>query len=228
MSNPQTSPLIPVGPTIPVDSLVLREAADAASSNRGARVWCLMQDGGVCIQPVQTSPDSFAVTTSYVGNRPRPPVSAAGMTAGTDGSVDLLKIYEEDGSWTSADAVFWTEAAVEKFVFPYYASKMQWDAPTFLSVMAEAWYGHVPGTINPAPVILEEPLPFAIVHIPRSDYAAMTVAELTELTTEQEEPETDAQETKNEDLMLLTWIEEERRVKSVRMSDLMRQRRGAA
>jgi len=71
------------------------------------------------------------------------------------------------------DAVFWSEAAVEKFVFPYYASKSLWMAPVVLDALAKAWYGFVPGDGSSANVAPDE-IPFAIAHLPGSDYVPLT------------------------------------------------------
>ena len=60
------------------------------------------------------------------------------------------------------DAVFWSESAVEKFLFPYYASKGMWRAAQLLTALSESWYK----TRETDP----EKIPFAIAHLPDSQY----------------------------------------------------------
>lgn len=45
----------------------------------------------------------------------------------------------------NADAVFWSTAAVQKFVLPYYASCMGYGAAARLATLEKAWNGDVPG-----------------------------------------------------------------------------------
>lgn len=77
---------------------------------------------------------------------------------------------------TQYDALFWSESAVEKFLFPYYASKYQWSAAEWLTAMSQAWYGFVPGMASGEPQeevsdSFGEAAPMAMIHYPRSDYA---------------------------------------------------------
>jgi hypothetical protein len=98
-----------------------------------------------------------------------------------------VSLQLEDGELESLsryDAVFWSEASVEKFVLPYYASKCQWSAAMVLTELTKQFYGYVP---NPAadnrPRVAAdeaeerdadlEVYPFAIGHLPRSDYAEL-------------------------------------------------------
>lgn len=71
-------------------------------------------------------------------------------------------------SLASYDAVFWSEAAVEKFVIPYYASKSLWMAAHVLTGLSRLWYGFVPGEGSAGEST--EPIPFALAHLPTSDY----------------------------------------------------------
>ncbi|HEX7239826.1 MAG TPA: hypothetical protein VF263_06145 [Longimicrobiaceae bacterium] len=75
----------------------------------------------------------------------------------------------EPESLNQYDAVFWSEASVEKFIFPYYASKCQWAAAHVLSVISQIFYGYVPDE-NRSNAVLAEEVPFAIAHLPRSEY----------------------------------------------------------
>ncbi|HEX8211695.1 MAG TPA: hypothetical protein VF584_16090 [Longimicrobium sp.] len=76
------------------------------------------------------------------------------------------------------DAVFWSEAAVEKFVLPYYASKSLWEAAAVLDKLSMYWYGQIPpdtdmGEGFPSPVQFLVDPPFAIAHTPDSDYTSL-------------------------------------------------------
>jgi hypothetical protein len=63
----------------------------------------------------------------------------------------LLQVETPDGLASlnavqyRADAVFWSDAAVQKFVLPYYASCMGYDASKRLRKLEAAWNGDVPG-----------------------------------------------------------------------------------
>ena len=52
------------------------------------------------------------------------------------------------------DSIFWTESAVEKFVYPYYARVYGRDAPERLAVIRDAW---------------ESDMVFAVAHLPKSE-----------------------------------------------------------
>jgi len=78
------------------------------------------------------------------------------------------------------DSVFWSEAAVEKFVFPYYASKSLWEAAAVLDKLSMYWYGQIPpdtdvgeGESELVPVHFLADPPFAIAHTPDSDYRSL-------------------------------------------------------
>lgn len=94
----------------------------------------------------------------------RPRVKDVAITVVVEG-VDV------SASLARYDAVFWSEAAVEKFLFPYYASKYQWAAARVLSVMSRHFYGYLPDLVNePSVTLAGEEIPFAMGHLPRSDY----------------------------------------------------------
>lgn len=99
-------------------------------------------------------------------------------------SVEKVEIQAEGmtglESLAQYDAVFWSESAVEKFIFPYYASKYQWHAAHVLTKLSEAWYRYIPRPgVGPAvsaagekePV--NDEIPFAVGHLPRSDYVEL-------------------------------------------------------
>ncbi len=162
-------------PDLPLDSIAARAVAEYASSLRGPseervfivssrtdKRWKMRVKRGLAA----TGPDQVAtpVATPFVQPN-RPPVEQVSI---------LAKGMDQPKSLDEYDAVFWSESSVEKFVFPYYASKCQWEAAHVLSALSKAFYGYVPGGPDGAPQeIDEETIPFAVGHLPRSDYATI-------------------------------------------------------
>jgi hypothetical protein len=118
------------------------------------------------------------VTTMYI-QPARARVEAVSIRPVGGGDVDLMRY----------DAVFWTESAVEKFLLSYYASKYQWAAALYLTTLTRVFYGYLPNvaagnrpkgapgtlvyTAEDGSVTEHEAIPFAIGHLPRSDYAPL-------------------------------------------------------
>jgi hypothetical protein len=97
----------------------------------------------------------------------RAPVVGVGIQAEGMSGMESLMQY---------DAVFWSEAAVEKFLFPYYASKYQWHAAHALEKLTKIWYGYIPRPgAGPENAMLDAnmEIPFAVGHLPRSDYVEL-------------------------------------------------------
>jgi hypothetical protein len=157
--------------TIPILNAVdLRKWADAASSYRGgAPFWLVYRDGEEpIIRESESPPDGavFGVDTREVCDRPKP----SSVVIDCDGSNrDLVKAY---------DALFWSEAAVEKFVIPYYASKSLWEAAAVLDKLSWYWYGEIPpDTDEPGSTDGLPPgsAPYAIAHTPDSDWNTLSL-----------------------------------------------------
>ncbi|MDB4951878.1 MAG: hypothetical protein JWM27_4527 [Gemmatimonadetes bacterium] len=158
-------------------SLQIREIAEYAESVRGI--------GGDDVYFVAQLDDaSNAVTITCEKELPAPsplrvviPASTASVQPLRDPveSVTILaKGMKQPDSLDDYDAVFWSESAVEKFLFPYYASKSQWEAAHVLAALAKVFYGFVPG--GPAAGgAASDPIPFAVAHLPRSDYVPLEV-----------------------------------------------------
>jgi hypothetical protein len=158
--------------TIPtLNAEQLRILSDAASGYRGGDPFWLIYRGDEAPTVVRaaTPPADavFCVETREVEDRPKP----TAMIIDCDGSTrDLSESY---------DAVFWSEAAVEKFVFPYYASKSLWEAASVLEKLSKYWYGTVPpdtqggADANADPVPLGS-VPYALAHTPDSDWNTMS------------------------------------------------------
>jgi hypothetical protein len=66
------------------------------------------------------------------------------------------------------DAVFWSEAAVEKFLLPYYASKSLWTAAAVLDKISYYWYGRIPQ--DPQSSTGEGEVAYALAHTPDSEW----------------------------------------------------------
>jgi hypothetical protein len=159
---------------IRLNAVQLRAAADYASSLRtvggdSLYVTAEMQEntgfmvlGNAPAPKGSTAPGNTVaeVDTSDVTPN-REPLTFAEIQVAA-GKVNLLGKY---------DAVFWSEAAVEKFVIPYYASKSLWMAGYVLTVLSEKWYGQVPGEAQQRDPMAE--IPFALAHLPSSDYVTL-------------------------------------------------------
>lgn len=173
-----------------VDSIGMREATEYAASLRRTGgdpefVVLAMQPGKadytITVQPMPPAEDGGEVVipcnTPAVQPR-RPRVQDVEITVEMP---DGHRVHLASTSLAQFDAVFWSEAAVEKFLFPYYASKYQWAAAKVLECISQVFYGYLPGFFNPDPpapgvtVTLddgtqEREIPFAMAHLPRSDY----------------------------------------------------------
>ena len=170
-----------------IDSMTLRIMADWAQSIRlgwneapgnvvmrtrrgDGRNWDVMVG-------VEAEPDDLSVTMATgVIQRRRPRVEAVSITP--EGGDEM--------SLSDYDAVFWSEAAVEKFVLPYYAAKCQWAAAHVLDAFSRAFYGGIPNTqggIDTPEKAGEEEYPFAVGHLPRSDYVELAAADAPAATT---------------------------------------------
>jgi hypothetical protein len=161
-----------------LDSLKARAVADYLAGARGADAEFLVAEP-VFGEPLRirveqdphyrpcSTETEVVVPVSTMPIAPqRPRVTAVSIQSEPDPPVDLMKY----------DAVFWSESAVEKFLVPYLASKNQWQAAYVLAVLAEKWYGHVPGPDNDAgeaPLDDEVEVPYAVAHLPRSDYVTI-------------------------------------------------------
>ena len=158
-------------PGLKLDALDLRALAEVASSLRGPTAepsyLVSTRSGDSLVTKVEKDlppPELSAVTipldTPFVQpNRPAMPELSIGP-AGTPQSVSL----------NDYDALFWSESAVEKFVFPYYASKSEWDAAHVLAALSRAFYGYVPAPGTERVEAPADTIPFAVGHLPRSDY----------------------------------------------------------
>jgi hypothetical protein len=153
-----------------IDALQLRALAETASSWRargGDPMYGVLVDNAegapvLDVQPHLTEPANAVVEFDTADVQPAREI------------IDIL-LLGKLAVLTAAnayDAVFMSEAAVEKFVLPYYASKSLWLGASVLQTLATLWYGFLPGS-NPV-VTSTEPIPFALAHLPGSDYVGVT------------------------------------------------------
>ena len=158
-----------------ITSQQARAMADFASGLRGRGTEFMVIDRDGTITPVKeihpcSTPEVVVTPVSTEIVQPaRPPVEEISIRAqGMPHSISLLEF----------DAVFWTEAAVEKFLIPYLASKFEWLAADALQKLSKVWYGCVPTPESgqcPAPVNGDEMIPYAVGHLPRSEYVPLEI-----------------------------------------------------
>jgi hypothetical protein len=115
----------------------VRLAAECASGVRGIGLWFTYRDGSieasaqrppgvVALGPVDTSPDAIRTFPLKSVSISLPDVEDPLVIPGTE-----------------ADALYWSEAAVEKFLLPYYVSVGGWAAgDLLLSQLAKAWFDY--------------------------------------------------------------------------------------
>lgn len=165
-----------------LDAYGMREMTEFASGVRGEEVYFVATPdpdtpGNYLIVPspvpVPARPDDVVVPCATAVIQPkRPRVKKVTVTFELVDANGAEHTVSRDVS--QYDALFWSESAVEKFLFPYYASKYQWAAAHWLRKMSVHWFGFEPDLgsgLPQAPVSGDEEVtPFAMVHYPRSDY----------------------------------------------------------
>ncbi|HET7229542.1 MAG TPA: hypothetical protein VFJ16_06035 [Longimicrobium sp.] len=156
-----------------MNALELRELADAAAGSRGPRGEPFYLLGGPNPRIVrgvvgQPPPPDAVVEVDTIDVTPDRPLVTSLQLSASDRTLPL-ELAEK------YDSVFWSESAVEKFVIPYYASKVLWEAGKVLNKLTYNWY-LFPEDDIPAdptgqdPAVPADSIPFAIAHTPDSDY----------------------------------------------------------
>lgn len=146
------------------DAYALRELAEAAASAQGP--YFLIDTGDelmLCPGVLSTRwPAGVVLEINTPSRQPERPKVIDATIKPEDGETMSLMRY---------DAVFWSEAAVEKFVFPYLVSKSMWKAAGHLAALSNCWYhgGRCPQPTGEE----EEGIPFAIGHVPDSEFVPL-------------------------------------------------------
>jgi hypothetical protein len=181
---------MPTDPHPHLDSLQLRLIAEAASGLRGEPVHFVAQsdgtiremyhgEGGGEAGGAQESghvppPLDFVVVPAFTENvAPNmPPLTVATLQAqGVPDPIDLLDL---PGGLGPADAVFWSESAVEKFVIPYYASVYGNQAARAVGDILEAFHGdRGDGGGRGSKLTDPDVQTYAMAHIPKSEYVML-------------------------------------------------------
>lgn len=158
----------------------LRRMAECAASYRDGEVWIVFDEKGwrVATTEPKHRPGQQVIPCNNAGKGPGkepPKVSAAFIQANESGQpVDLLHLKRTNKKTGKvedlgpADAVFWSAAAVEKFVVPYYASVYADEAPGKLEkIIRVLGTVHKPSGSSTGGETAE---PFALAHMPKSEY----------------------------------------------------------
>ncbi|MFL5537369.1 MAG: hypothetical protein ACJ8J0_00105 [Longimicrobiaceae bacterium] len=153
----------------------LRRAAEAAASFRDQEVYLVVDDQGWSVREQRPdNPEGKAVIPiKSPGKQPTapPPVLIAQIGVDPTKPADLLNLKDPQGNPLGpADAVFWTPAAVEKFLVPYYASVYGDQSPTTLNHLIG-----ILGTPRTPPAKVRSASAdvdgaFAVAHMPKSEY----------------------------------------------------------
>jgi hypothetical protein len=163
----------PDSDTVHLDSIQLRLIAESASGSRGFPVtFVALPDGTVeerKMRPKDVPPGSVVIPAHTKDMVPdKPPLTVATIQAqGTTEPIDLLELPNGLGR---ADAVFWSESAVEKFLIPYYASVYGNQATQAVGDLLEAFHGDRGDGAKRGEATPPEVQTYAIAHIPKSEY----------------------------------------------------------
>jgi hypothetical protein len=162
-TSPAPAPSAAPAVTTPVAAYRdLRLMAEWASSIRGREVEFVLGEDALRVAGEETAPRTPALRVPARTPGRYGAVRALVLrVAGVDGALDLAAY--------GADAMAWSEAAVEKFLVPYYASCAGPRAGEFLTSLFDAWNGvhrgarpvalaHLGHTRGEAPLTLEDTL----------------------------------------------------------------------
>ena len=141
-----------------IDSVGAREVAEYVSGWRDQRVYVYAQEGGGGLEPrrTQDGPPLFTALARKV--RPgRPTVEKVTLTYTVEGGTQNRELTAIGGlAGNAADSAFWTDAAIELLVTPYYASVEGDGAPWYLAVILGKWSGVIPTSHTEAVELLEQ------------------------------------------------------------------------
>lgn len=175
------------------DFTILRKFAEAASGVRGGGshdpVWLVYDPeppehyrpyrGRVRVArsepgPGDKSSKAVAIQVSSRTTHDQPALPDLARIGLGDRTVNLLALNDQPGVGgnVAADAVFWTESAVEKFVVPYYASVHGPGAARKVEAVLRVLHGRAEGGRSGGDAGGTDPVGanFALVHLPTSEY----------------------------------------------------------
>jgi hypothetical protein len=166
-----------------LSSRQLRKIAEGVSGYRGSpRFWLILtqgEDGALAVEVSPEDPgprlDAVVIPCHTPRDADRPPVVAASIQAAGAEPVDLLHLHLEDDEghlMHTADAVFWGESSVAKFVVPYYASVYGDEAGEAVTELLNTYNGVKAESARAEGTEAEPNLTqvYGLVHIPRSEY----------------------------------------------------------
>ena len=130
---------------------MLAEAALGVPDGQTSAFWFSSQNtnGPVLVQPgALPSPQDVVVPASNVTTIA--PLAQVRLASGTgDPGVNVMDLQPGALNPVQADAAFWTDASVYKFVLPYYASCKGYDAWSGVSRLMRVWNGSLPDGRQP-------------------------------------------------------------------------------
>lgn len=146
----------------------LRSLAEYASSIRGEDAYFIRGDEGWKVLK-STDPVPAGAQPIHVYNpatAPRPRVVKAVIGADNGEEYDLMRVPDpRTNTPVEADAAFWSESAVEKFMVPYYASVYGDQAGVEVSKLLQVF--------NPGKKLAKGGQVVVLAHIPRSEYVTV-------------------------------------------------------
>ena len=131
---------------IPLDYRQMRMLAEAALSQSGGPASFVVEGPSLTLVPPDEPPppDGVLVPTRNATKRPQLRYLTFQVPwTGPSGTPELVSL--DVATRFHADAVFWSDAAVKKFVQPYAASCAGYEAPGALENMLLAWNGAAAG-----------------------------------------------------------------------------------
>ncbi len=154
-----------------LDAATLRAIAEHASGVRDTILWFVVH-GPRSVKVFHRDPgivDGATVLVVHTGSTGKqPPVGHAKLGPDEVRALDLLRLKHR-GKEYRADAVFWSESAVEKFVIPYYASKHGPRAGTEVQAILDVFH-HGKKPPKEGETETDGNGVFALVHVPTSEY----------------------------------------------------------
>ena len=155
-----------------IDAQRLRAVAEHASGVRGKKMWFLFTTDGKKLvkegDPPAHGPNDLLIgaETRETGSRAAVEYARIGHHKNAKHALDLLNVKGRG----PADAVFWTESAVEKFLIPYYAAVSGPNAAKAVAKILKVFHEGPPGgAANKV---------FALIHLPTSEYTDGAVSGL--------------------------------------------------